>query len=53
MQFGIGLFEPLQHRLMALGALRQLGVQTAGFGDSMEYEESVAPWNQQVPLKTP
>ena len=33
-------------RLMALDALRQLGVQTEGFGDPMEYEESVAPWNQ-------
>jgi AraC family transcriptional regulator len=42
------------HRqLMALDALRQLSVQTEGFGDPMEYEESVAPWNQQVPLKTP
>src|SRR5499433_3598337 len=30
-------------RLMALGALRQLGVQAEGFGDPMEYEESVAP----------
>src|SRR5260221_13517227 len=40
-------------RLMALDALRQLGVQAEGFGDPMEYEESVAPWNQQVPLKTP
>jgi AraC family transcriptional regulator len=40
-------------RLMALDALRHLGVQTEGFGDPMEYEESVAPWNQQVPLKTP
>ena len=39
-------------RLMALDALRQLGVQTEGFGDPMEYEESVAPWNQRVPLKT-
>jgi AraC-like DNA-binding protein/uncharacterized damage-inducible protein DinB len=37
-------------RLMALEALRQLGVQTEGFGDPMEYEESVAPWNQQVAL---
>jgi len=35
-------------RLMALDALRQLGVQTEGFGDPMEYEESVAPWNQTV-----
>jgi uncharacterized damage-inducible protein DinB len=40
-------------RLMALDALRQLGVQTQGFGDPMEYEESVAPWNQRVALKTP
>src|SRR6185437_7359944 len=39
-------------RLMALEALRQLGVQTEGFGDPMEYEESVAPWNQPVALKT-
>jgi AraC family transcriptional regulator len=40
-------------RLMALDALRQLGVQTEGFGDPMEYEESVAPWSQPVALKTP
>jgi len=40
-------------RLMALDVLRQLGVQTAGFGDPMEFEETVAPWNQRVPLKTP
>jgi AraC family transcriptional regulator len=40
-------------RLMALDALRQLGVQTEGFGDPMEYEESVAPWGQHVALKTP
>jgi AraC family transcriptional regulator len=40
-------------RLMALDALRQLGVQTEGFGDPMEYEESVAPWNERVALKTP
>src|SRR6185312_10790514 len=40
-------------RLMALDALRQLGVQTEGFGDPMEYEESVAPWNQPVALKAP
>jgi AraC-like DNA-binding protein/uncharacterized damage-inducible protein DinB len=39
-------------RLMALDALRQLGVQTEGFGDPMEYEESVAPWNQRVAVKT-
>jgi AraC family transcriptional regulator len=40
-------------RLMALDALRQLGVQTEGFGDPMEYEESVASWNRRVALKTP
>lgn len=40
-------------RLMALHALRQLGVQTEGFGDPMEYEESVAPWKREVALKTP
>jgi uncharacterized damage-inducible protein DinB len=40
-------------RLMALDVLRQLGIQTEGFGDPMEYEESVAPWNQRIPLKTP
>src|SRR5437879_6279326 len=40
-------------RLMALDALRQLGVPPEGFGDPMEYEESVAPWNQRVALKTP
>ena len=39
-------------RLMALDALRQLGVQTSGFGDPMEYEESVAPWNRQAAVKT-
>jgi AraC-like DNA-binding protein/uncharacterized damage-inducible protein DinB len=39
-------------RLMALDALRQLGVQTEGFGDPMEYEESVAPWSQPVALET-
>lgn len=38
-------------RLMALDALRQLGVQTEGFGDPMEYEETVAPWNQEVGAK--
>ena len=38
-------------RLMALDALRQLGIQTEGFGDPMEYEESVAPWNQKVAVK--
>ena len=40
-------------RLMALDALRQLGVPTEGFGDPMEYEESVAPWPQLTALKTP
>ena len=40
-------------RLMALDALRQLGVQTEGFGDPMEYEESVAPWNERVAAETP
>lgn len=40
-------------RLMALDALRQLGVQTEGFGDPMEFEESVAPWNKHVAAKTP
>ena len=40
-------------RLMAFDALRQLGVPTEGFGDPMEYEESVAPWNREVVLKTP
>jgi len=39
-------------RLMALDALRHLGVETQGFGDPMEYEESVAPWNQPVALKS-
>jgi AraC family transcriptional regulator len=39
-------------RLMALDALRHLGVETQGFGDPMEYEESVAPWNQTVALKS-
>jgi uncharacterized damage-inducible protein DinB len=35
-------------RLMALDALRQLGVQTEGFGDPMEYEEEVAPWSERT-----
>jgi AraC-like DNA-binding protein len=38
-------------RLMALDALRHLGVEVEGFGDPMEYEMSVAPWNQKVPAK--
>jgi AraC-like DNA-binding protein/uncharacterized damage-inducible protein DinB len=40
-------------RLMALDALRQLGVQTEGFGDPMEYEENVAPWNKRVAVEAP
>ena len=40
-------------RLMALDALRQLGVETEGFGDPMEYEESVAPWSQREAVKMP
>jgi AraC family transcriptional regulator len=39
-------------RLLALVALRQLGVQTEGFGDPMEYEECMAPWNRQIPVRT-
>src|SRR5205823_7775713 len=39
-------------RVMALDALRQLGIQTEGFGDPMEYEENVAPWKERVSLKT-
>jgi AraC family transcriptional regulator len=39
-------------RLMALDALRQLGLQAEGFGDPMEYEESVAPWSPREALKT-
>jgi AraC-like DNA-binding protein/uncharacterized damage-inducible protein DinB len=35
-------------RLMALDALRHLGVQVEGFGDPMEYEESVAPWKERT-----
>jgi AraC-like DNA-binding protein len=38
-------------RLMALDALRRLGVKVEGFGDPMEYELNVAPWNQTVPVK--
>jgi AraC-like DNA-binding protein len=33
-------------RLMALDALRRLGVQTEGFGCPIEYERSVAPWKE-------
>lgn len=35
-------------RLIALDALRRLGVKAEGFGDPMEFEESVAPWNKTV-----
>ena len=38
-------------RLMALDALRQLGVKTEGFGDPMEYEQSVAPWSERAPAR--
>ena len=38
-------------RLMALDALRQLGVETEGFGDPIEYEENVAPWKERASLK--
>ena len=31
-------------RVMALDALRRLGANVEGFGDPMEYEESVTPW---------
>jgi len=35
-------------RVMALHALRNLGVEVHGFGDPMEYEEAVQPWNERV-----
>jgi AraC family transcriptional regulator len=38
-------------RLMALDALRRLGVKVEGFGDPMEYEENVAPWAGREPVK--
>jgi len=38
-------------RLMALDALRRLGVTTEGYGDPMEYEQAVAPWDSRVPAK--
>jgi uncharacterized damage-inducible protein DinB len=38
-------------RLMALDALKQLDVQVEGFGDPMEYEQSVAPWDATLPTK--
>ena len=36
-------------RLMALDALRQLGLTPEGFGCPMEYEERVAPWDKRIP----
>jgi AraC family transcriptional regulator len=33
-------------RVMAIDALRQLGVCAEGFGDPIEYEQSVAPWEK-------
>ena len=38
-------------RLMALDALRQLGVEVEGFGCPIEYEQTVAPWDPRVPVK--
>lgn len=38
-------------RLMALDALRQLGVEVEGWGDPIEFEQAVAPWDAQVPVK--
>ncbi len=38
-------------RLMALDALRRLGVNVEGFGDPMEYEQSVAPWSAEAAAK--
>ena len=32
-------------RLIALDAFRRLGLKPEGFGDPMEFEQSVAPWN--------
>lgn len=40
-------------RLMAMDALRQLGVPTEGFGDPMEFEQNVAPWNRSLTTTTP
>ena len=37
-------------RLMAVDAFRQLGVPIEGFGDPMEYEETVAPWNKDTTI---
>ena len=36
-------------RLMALDALRRLGLTPEGCGCPMEYEESVAPWDKRIP----
>jgi hypothetical protein len=36
-------------RLMALDALRRLGLTPEGFGCPMEYEQSVAPWDKRIP----
>ena len=38
-------------RVMALHALKWLGVEVEGFGDPMEYEQNVAPWNPVVSAK--
>jgi len=38
-------------RLLALDALRQLGVEVRGFGCPIEYERKVAPWPSTVPAK--
>jgi AraC-like DNA-binding protein len=38
-------------RLMAIDALRQLGVEVEGWGCPIEYEQTVAPWDSRVPVK--
>ena len=38
-------------RLLALDALRRLGVSVEGFGEPMEYEQSVAPWTTEPAAK--
>jgi len=38
-------------RLMALDALRQLGAPVKGWGDPIEFEQAVAPWDQEIPSK--
>jgi AraC-like DNA-binding protein len=35
-------------RLMALDALRRMGVKTEGYGCPIEFEKSVAPWDETV-----